>query len=133
MQDTPVTIGESTYFIATATYNKVLAPGALTEISLSQIALDSTATNADVEAFGEIYQILVKSQGIQADGFTDAVAALEDGFGVIAANNIPWNTDQPVQGTDLKNALHYLNGDGIPATLRICPICSTPRVWKNWM
>ena len=133
MQDTPVTIGESTCFIATATYNKVLAPGALTEISLSQIALDSTATNADVEAFGEIYQILVKFQGIQADGFTDAVAALEDGFGVIAANNIPWNTDQPVQGTDLKNALHYLNGDGIPATLRICPICSAPRVWKNWM
>ena len=65
--DTPVTIGESTYFIATATYNKVLAPGALTEISLSQIALDKTATNEDVEAFGETYQILVKSQGIQAD------------------------------------------------------------------
>ena len=100
--ETPVTIGESTYFVATATYNKVLAPGALTEISLSQIALDKTATNADVEAFGDTYQILVKSQGIQADGFTDAVAALEDGFGVIAANNIPWNTDQPVQGTDLK-------------------------------
>ena len=91
--EAPVTIGESTYFVATATYNKVLAPGALTEISLSQIALDKTATNEDVKAFGDTYQILVKSQGIQADGFTDAKTALNEGFGAIAADNIPWEND----------------------------------------
>ena len=109
--ETPVTIGESTYFVATATYNKVLAPGALTEISLSQIALDKTATNADVEAFGDTYQILVKSQGIQADGFTEAANALDEGFGLIDAKNIPWETDNAIKGGTAYNALHYLNAD----------------------
>ena len=109
--ETPVTIGASTYFVATATYNKVLAPGALTEISLSQIALDKTATNEDVEAFGDTYQILVKTQAIQADGFEDPVFALEEGFGEITATNIPWDSDAPTKGIDLKNALHYLDGD----------------------
>jgi surface protein len=106
-----VTIGESTYFVATATYNKVLAPGALTEISLSQIALDKTATNADVEAFGDTYQILVKSQGIQADGFENAAMALHDGFGAINDKNIPWETDAPTKGSTVYNAVHYLNAD----------------------
>ena len=114
--DTPVEIpneagGTTKYFIATATYNKILAPGALTEISLSQIALDKTATNADVEAFGETYQILVKSQGIQADGFENAADALDEGFGEITATNIPWENDNPNKGGDLTTALHYLNAD----------------------
>ncbi len=108
---TPVTIGESTYFIATATYNKVLAPGALTEISLSQIALDSSATNEDVEAFGDTYQVLVKSQAVQAAGFTDPDTALNEGFGVIDANNAPWDTDSAIRGIDLRTALHYYEGD----------------------
>ena len=108
---TPVEIGESKYFIATATYNKVLAPGALTEISLSQIALDKTATNEDVEAFGDTYQVLVKSQGIQADGFSGPDIALTEGFGVIDANTFPWTTDSATMGTDLRTALYYLNGD----------------------
>ena len=107
---TPVTIGESTYFIATATYNQVLAPGALTEISLSQIALDKTATNEDVEAFGDTYQILVKSQGIQADGFADPATALNEGFGAIAADNIPWENDAATKGIGLKKAVQYLDG-----------------------
>ena len=109
--ETPVTIGESTYFVATATYNKVLAPGALTEISLSQIALDKTATNADVEAFGDTYHVLVKSQAIQADGFDDAAAALDEGFGEISATAVPFETDQPIQGIDVRNALRFYQGD----------------------
>lgn len=108
--EAPVTIGESKYFIATATYNKVLAPGALTEISLSQIALDSSATNADVEAFGETYQVLVKTQAIQADGFDDPDTALNEGFGEINENNVPWESDNPIKGIDLRTALHYLDG-----------------------
>ena len=117
--ETPVTIGESTYFVATATYNKVLAPGALTEISLSQIALDKTATNADVEAFGDTYQILVKTQAIQADGFDDPTFALDEGFGLVAADSLPWDSDAPEQGVTMKDALHYLNGD--PTGTRITP------------
>ena len=110
-EPTPVKIGESTYFVATATYNKVLAPGALTEISLSQIALDSSATNEDVEAFGETYQVLVKTQGIQADGFDGPNAALNEGFLEISENNIPWKNDSPIRGIDLRTALHYENGN----------------------
>jgi predicted ribosomally synthesized peptide with SipW-like signal peptide len=99
------------YFIAVATYNEVLAPGAITEISLSQIALDKTATNEDVEAFGDTYQVLVKSQAIQADGFEDAPTALNEGFGAITAANVPFENDNPTIGTTVYNALHYLNGD----------------------
>ena len=118
----PVTIGESTYFVATATYNKVLAPGSLTEISLSQIALDKTATNEDVEAFGDTYQILVKSQGIQADGFTDPIAALNEGFEVITEKNVPWTTDAPTKGIDLRKALHYYEGGTTKITDKITNI-----------
>ena len=114
----PVTIGESTYFVATATYNKILEPGKLTEISLSQIALDSSATNADVEAFGETYNVLVKTQAIQADGFADPETALAEGFGAITVNAVPFDTDQPIQGSDVRTALHYLNADSKTRTVR---------------
>ena len=107
----PVSIGGSKYFVAVATYNDILEPGALTEISLSQIALDKTATNADVEAFGETYNVLVKTQAIQADGFETAAIALDEGFKPIDAFNIPFETDEQVVGADLKAALHYLNAD----------------------
>jgi surface protein len=113
--ETPVTIGGSTYFVATATYNDVLTPGDLTQISLSQIALDKTATNEDVEAFGETYQILVKSQGIQADGFTDAATALNEGFGKIDVTaqppQMPFENEDSTLGVDTRKALHYENGD----------------------
>ena len=111
MQDTPVKIGDSTYFVATATYNEVLKPGALTEISLSQIALDKTAGNADVEAFGETYHVLVKTQAIQAEGFTDAATALNEGFSEIMASNLPWTSDQPTKGIDVRSALRFYQGD----------------------
>ena len=109
--ETPVSIGEGTYFVAVVTYNDVLKPGALTEISLSQIALDKTATNEDLKALGETYNVLVKSQGIQADGFETAVMALDDGFGAITASAVPFTTDQPVKGIDLRSALRFYQGD----------------------
>ena len=99
------------YFIAVATYNEKLAPGAITEISLSQIALDKSATNADVEAFGDTYQILVKTQAIQADGFESAAIALDEGFEPIDETSVPWETDLATKGGAVYNALHYLNGD----------------------
>ncbi|MBQ8191912.1 MAG: BspA family leucine-rich repeat surface protein [Bacteroidaceae bacterium] len=99
------------YIVATATYNKVLKPGEITEISLSQIALDSSATNEDIEGFGDTYQILVMSQGIQSDGFEDAGMALDEGFGSVSSTSIPWETDSATKGIDLRTALHYLNGD----------------------
>ena len=109
--ETPVTIGEGTYFIAVATYKDALEPGKLTEISLAQIALDPTVTNEDMEDLGDTYNVLVKSQGIQADGFADAETALNEGFGEIATDNIPWTSDQPIQGIDVRSALRFYQGD----------------------
>ena len=109
-----VDINGTNYIIATATYNKVLAPGAITEISLSQIALDSKATNADIESFGDTYQILVQSQAVQAAGFEDADTALNEAFGEIDVEadppEIPFEDDNPTKGVDVKTAIHYLNG-----------------------
>jgi len=107
--EAPMTIGEGTYFVAVATYNKVLTPGALTEISLSQIALDKTATNDDVAAFGDTYQVLVQSQAVQAAGFDDPETALNEAFGQIPPK-YPFENDSPVKGTDVYTALNYLDG-----------------------
>ena len=99
------------YFVAVATYNKVLEPGALTEISLSQIALDKTATNEDVAGFGDTYHVLVKSQAIQTQGFDNATTALNEGFGEITATAVPFETDQPIKGIDVRSALRFYQGD----------------------
>ena len=121
----PVTIGGGKYFIATATYNKVLAPGALTEISLSQIALDPSVTNEDVAGFGDTFQVLVQSQAVQADGFIDADSALTEAFGELVydkaedgqppfeidPDDLPFEDDVPTEGVDLRTALHYLGGN----------------------
>ena len=114
--ETPVAIpGEdgvtTNYIIATATYNKVLKPGELTEISLSQIALDPAAGNADIAGLGDTYQVLVKSQAVQTEGFAGADEALNEAFGEITAVNVPFETDSPIRGIDLKTALHYYEGD----------------------
>jgi surface protein len=106
------------YFIATATYNKAVQPGELTEISLAQLALDPAATNEDLKAFGDTYQVLVKSQAIQADGFENELlstqelikSALDEGFGAVE-NNLPFEHDDPYRGTDLRTALHNYMGD----------------------
>ena len=109
--------GSTNYAIAVATYNKVLAPGALTEISLSQVALDSKADNEDIAGFGDTYQILVKTQAIQAQGFETATAALDEGFGI----DHPFKTDAPTKGIELKKAIHYLP-DGTQITDKITSV-----------
>ena len=106
------------YFIATATYNKAVQPGELTEISLAQLALDPAVTNEDLKAFGDTYQVLVKSQAIQADGFENELlskqelikSALDEGFGAVE-NNLPFEHDDPYRGADLRGALHNYMGD----------------------
>ncbi len=102
------------YFIALATYQKALAPESVTEISLSQIALDPYATNADVDAFDKTYNVLVHAQGIQSAGFENPETALDEGFG----EDIPFDMTID-QGVTLYNALHYLNGDASNAANKI--------------
>ncbi len=94
------------YFVAKATYQKELAPGAITEISLSQVALDSTAENDDVAEFDGKYEVKVCAQGIQSEGFDAPHQALVEGFG----RGVPFD-DIYIEGVTMKDALHYLNGD----------------------
>ncbi len=109
------------YYIAWATYKDVLPAGEYTRISLSQIALDTSAINDHVNAFYGNYEVKAFAQGIQADGFEgigglvdgapvhskDAPAALNKGFG----ETIPFKNVKEVNFVDLPTALHYLNGE----------------------
>ena len=94
-------------FVACATYNKPISPDEITAISLSQIALDPTATNGDAIAFGDKYDILVVGQAIQSGAFADAKQALDEGFGT----EPPFRGIEYVDYTTLKAALHNLNGN----------------------
>ena len=94
------------YFIANATYKKELLPDDFTDITLSQIALDSSATNEQVEAFGDTYEVFVNAQGIQSAGFKTPDEDLSEGFG----EDFPFDNIY-IEGVNLKTALHYLNGD----------------------
>ena len=104
-------IGGEKYFIATATCNVPVKAGELSPISLSQIALDSTAKNGDSLAFGEKYDVWVFAQGVQADGFQDfgytPATALTEAFGT----TVPFDGVTYVPLTDLATALHYLDAD----------------------
>ena len=114
-------INGTNYFIVTATYKDVLAPGAITPISLSQIALDSKATNETVAGFGDTFQILVQSQAVQAAGFSDAETALNEAFGDIPNEDgeYPFENDSPTKGIGLKQALHYYEGNGSKITTKV--------------
>ena len=75
-----------------------------------------------MEAFGDTYQILVKSQGIQADGFESAAIALDEGFEPIDETSVPWETDLATKGIDLRKALHYYEGGTTKITDKITNI-----------
>jgi predicted ribosomally synthesized peptide with SipW-like signal peptide len=94
-------------FVACATYKYAIAPGELTNISLSQIALDSYANNSDSSSFGEGYDVMVVGQGIQSDGMGTANAALDKGFGT----EIPFAGFKYVDFATLETALHYLDAN----------------------
>jgi predicted ribosomally synthesized peptide with SipW-like signal peptide len=93
-------------FVACATYKTAIAPGELTNISLSQIALDVNATNADSASFGDKYDVLLVAQGIQSEEMGTPEAALNNGFGT----DVPFAGFRYVDFTTLKTALHNLNG-----------------------
>jgi len=67
------------YTVYEALYMKVLPAGEETAASLLQVALDSAANNADIEAFGDEYTIHVLTQAVQEAGFAAAYEALPDG------------------------------------------------------
>lgn len=93
-----ITLGETTYVLAVKTYDAALPSGETTEPSLRQLFLAPTADNEATEWFGNEYDILVLSQGVQTAGFVDkndngtaADEALNAAFGEVnAANAQAW-------------------------------------------
>lgn len=81
----------------------LLPAGETSYPSLSQVYLTSAATNEDVEAIdgndNGMLDILVFSQAVQADGFSDAATALDTAFGDISTTNHPW-VDAVVSNAD---------------------------------
>ena len=78
------------YYVMTFVYTEALAAGEKSAPSLMQVFLDSKTTNEDCAKFGESWDILVKSQAVQADGFADAKTALDTAFGKITPDNHPF-------------------------------------------
>ena len=94
------------YSVVTFTYAEALDPGEKTIPSLLQSFLDSKGTNEDCEKFGDMWDIMVISQAVQADGFesaststfalnasmaADAISALNKAFGEVnVANSQKW-------------------------------------------
>jgi hypothetical protein len=63
--------------------NGKIAAGETTESSLRQIFLSPEAKNDFYDLFGAEYSILVLSQAVQTEGFSDAESALNATFGEI--------------------------------------------------
>ena len=99
-----VTIGGVEYELAVATYQKALAPGETSIPSLKQVYLDKQATNEYCASLGDTYDILVVSQAVQAQGFSDAKTALNEAFGEITVTNHPWS-DVVSSADELKAAI----------------------------
>ena len=101
-EDMVATIDGVKYYLRVATYkgntgtdgsehkDGVLGSGETTRPSLLQVFLDSKAGNETIAAFGDTYEILVFSQAIQTEGFENATAALNEGFGEPVAENHPF-------------------------------------------
>lgn len=86
-----VEINGKQWVIVSYTYNDALTGGKESLASLTQVYFDKTVSNQDLKDIGEQYEILVLSQAVQADGFADAVTALDAGFGAITdANVVAW-------------------------------------------
>ena len=89
----------SKYNIMVATYTAmdgsgILTPDEIARPSLLQLYLNPTATSEDAEAIdgnnNGIYDVLVMSQAVQADGFADAETAFNATFGEATAKNHPF-------------------------------------------
>ena len=83
-----VDVNGMTYNVVVATYNAKLAPNEISRPSLLQVGMDQQATNELVAQFGDTYDILVLSQAVQTEGFSDAATALNTAFGEINAENV---------------------------------------------
>ena len=83
-----VTIDGVVYDVLVFTYKDALEPGETTIPSLKQIYMNKAADNDFVATLGETFDVLVLSQAVQAQGFTDAVTALNEAFGPVTKDSV---------------------------------------------
>lgn len=94
-------IDDVKYTVYSYTYPDALSPDETSIPSLKQVYMDKTATNKVVAQYGDNYDILVLSQAIQTNGFTDKGAdyALTEGFGEVTEENLQEWFDTAVVGS----------------------------------
>ena len=89
-----VTINGELYDLVILTYIRgdgILEPEKSTGPSLMQVLMTNDVDNEDLpEKYRNGFEIMVVSQAVQADGFTDAFQALNAAFGEITTTNHPW-------------------------------------------
>lgn len=89
--------------------NGILPAGETSYPSLSQVYIHSDATNEDMKNIdgngNGMLDILVVSQAVQADGFSDAKIALDTAFGEISTTNHPWVDAVVSDANTLTNAV----------------------------
>lgn len=104
---------------ATTHADGVLPAGETSYPSLSQVYIDSQATNEDIEAIdgnndGKL-NILVVSQAVQADGYDNAATALDAAFGDITVSTHPWADDKVSEATVFTSGEHTISGEATTA------------------
>lgn len=133
------------YVYTSFTYTEALEPDEISEPSLMQVFLDSTANNEDCALLGDTWDILVLSQAVQTQGFEDADTALDTGFGDPEADNADgtmknveeWFSEvqTPILVTDvqeLKDAM-LIRGANIVLANDIVVDAETPLQWGKYM
>lgn len=76
------------YVILSFVYNEALAAGETSAPSLVQTFINPKATGEDLAPLGPTWEIKVLSQAVQAEGFSNANAALTAAFGELTAENV---------------------------------------------
>lgn len=84
-------VGEKSYSVGVLTYANPVPAGELAGVTLKGVRLNATVTQKDFVAaggnVGSSYEILVLSQAVQTDPFTDPETALNTAFGEVSPAN----------------------------------------------
>ncbi len=141
------------YLVYVANYTEILEPGEVSRPSLLQVYLDPATTNEDCALFGETWDILVKSQAVQAAGFENARSAnmrtvevrtaseiaLDSAFYDVTTEEHPWieegSIDWPIlvdSVQELKDAM-LVRGANIVLNDDIIVDADTPLQWGVYM
>lgn len=87
------------YKVFAVTYETALSKGDITEDAIKAVYMDPSITQDDIAAWNEAYgegvwnKIYVVAEGVQADGFADAVTALNAAFGVPGEYDVDFLAD----------------------------------------